>query len=728
MDSRWQGALALAAASMLHVHAIGAGGPYSQVGSFEAPGGLLDVLPDGRAIVLSGTMLMVQDSVSSSSFLEIGSIDPSLLGEFGASFARVSGDGGLLAVGDGAFGPGSMVHVFNLATDRGAMAPMVSVEAGNFEAAWDGATLYVSGGDFADSFVTRIDIAGETATATRVVEGIGGASGGVTVRDGVLYTANGFDYDTGGGSVTGEVRAFDLLTLGGAPLDFEAEGVTITTALSGGSLGFTGRGDMLIGGGDFLNPEQSGFIAIGRAGDVEAALGGGGPIPQDALLRLSPEGDQFYSTLFNPATSEVWVWSGGTVFRYAIPAPGALALVGAAGLGAIRRRRRVVVVLGAVSATAGASDFATAVLDYTPAPGQFINAQGAEGIWFNDPAKALGAPVGGGTRAANNAKVVTLGGFGGSITLAFDRTVLDDPCNPMGLDAIVHGNAVWVGEDPTRRWAEPAVIEVSRDLNGNGVADDRWWVIRGSSLDALPAVAWRTQGWDGSAGTTTPPSITAWYPSAPHFPGWPGMYETGAFELPAQFNPSVIVNPGGADATAEAHWGYGDMSPTMLLGDMTGALGDAGENLLSDPEDLPGIDPALFYTVPDDPMEVGVTPGSGGGDAFDIASAVDPETGAPAGLDGFDFIRISTGVDVVGALGEKSSEIGGIARVRSLRPIPGDADGDGAVTFADLNVVLSQFNMSGPTEDLAGDLDCSGTVGFGDLNEVLSHWGEGAAP
>ncbi len=49
---------------------------------------------------------------------------------------------------------------------------------------------------------------------------------------------------------------------------------------------------------------------------------------------------------------------------------------------------------------------------------------------------------------------------------------------------------------------------------------------------------------------------------------------------------------------------------------------------------------------------------------------------------------------------------------------PGDADGDGQVTFADLNIVLGQFNSAGP--GLAGDLNGDGQVNFADLNLVLS--------
>lgn len=187
--------------------------------------------------------------------------------------------------------------------------------------------------------------------------------------------------------------------------------------------------------------------------------------------------------------------------------------------------------------------FATRVIEYRPAPGQYINLPGPEGFQFNDPTKALGPPQGGGTLAAGNAKSVTLGGFGGSITLGFDETVRDRACNPLGLDAIVYGNAVWVNGNPRRRWAEAGVIEISRDVNGNGLVDDPWYVIRGPSLAQTPAQSWRLAWWDNNAGTPTPPANLNWYPGPPAFPGWPASYSTGSFELPPVYAGLILENP-----------------------------------------------------------------------------------------------------------------------------------------------------------------------------------------
>lgn len=53
---------------------------------------------------------------------------------------------------------------------------------------------------------------------------------------------------------------------------------------------------------------------------------------------------------------------------------------------------------------------------------------------------------------------------------------------------------------------------------------------------------------------------------------------------------------------------------------------------------------------------------------------------------------------------------------------PGDVNGDGAVDFLDLNIVLSAFNTSGDV--VPGDIDLDGEVDFADLNLVLNSFNE----
>jgi hypothetical protein len=358
------------------------------------------------------------------------------------------------------------------------------------------------------------------------------------------------------------------------------------------------------------------------------------------------------------------------------------------------------------------SPFAARVVEFAPAPGQFVN-----NSFYNDPARALGAPVGGGTVQPNNGKLVSLGGFGGTITLAFDHPVRDDAANPFGLDCIIFGNATWVGGLPTRRWAEAGVIEISKDVNGNGVADDPWYLIPGSHITS-PAAQWSTQTWDDNiADATFPPGDAAWIP-----PGRSGVWTTAVYRLPsAVFDMSVLVHPAGDSAIDEIVWGYADVSPMMVLGDLD------GDNVVDDPSVLAEV----FYTRPDDPLRVGVTIGSSGGDAFDIAWAIDAATGTPANLDGFDFIRITNGSNVVlPLLGEKSPEIGGAADVAAGRL--GDAENDGGIGWSDYEYLagcLHGPNVAAPTCPCrVMDFDQDHDVDLSDTAALQLVFGSGATP
>ncbi|MBN1345781.1 MAG: hypothetical protein JXQ73_24025 [Phycisphaerae bacterium] len=369
------------------------------------------------------------------------------------------------------------------------------------------------------------------------------------------------------------------------------------------------------------------------------------------------------------------------------------------------------VVMLAAAAPVEGGNFASAVVDtgfcdntpdYWPAMGQFVN-----NPQFNDPNQAVGAPVGGGAYAPDNSKVVSLGGFGGRIILAFDHDVEDNPANPLGLDAIVFGNAIWVSHDPNAHWTEPAIIEIMPELNGNDVPGDdpneRWYLIPGSSLDPN---SFNTALWDPN-GSYNP---LMQYPSEAFFPNRPDSYTTEGYEVPMAYRTlagiaAVLVNPNIEDDDPnnddeEGFWGYAEYSPTGKRGDRNG---DGDVSGYGDDANMPA---GLFYTIPDNPFKVGWTRGAGGGDAFDIRWAVDPCNGwQPAGLAQFRYVRLTNAVNVEhGFLGEASPEIGGVSDVRPL----GDLDGDQDVDDEDYAVFLNAWDTE-PCEpnawNSAADID-----------------------
>ncbi|UCE59526.1 MAG: hypothetical protein JSU63_19045 [Phycisphaerales bacterium] len=325
----------------------------------------------------------------------------------------------------------------------------------------------------------------------------------------------------------------------------------------------------------------------------------------------------------------------------------------------------VLLVVGAAASSSVAdSPFATSVVEFAPAPGQHVNL-----ATFSDPDKALGPPVGWGTFDGAQTSVVSLGGFGGSITLAFDHVVEDDALNPFGMDAIAFGNAFWASADAERHWAECATIEIALDADHSGriEAYEGWFLIPGSHITD-PIAQFTSRVWDDDPATEDiPPDDLSWVP-----PGRSGTWTTRAWELPPELFAYEIIDNPSTQPDIEGIYGYAEYTPTLILGDWN------ADNVVDDPL----VTPEEFYTAPDDPLTVGITPGSGGGDAFDIAWAVHPITKTPAGLPGFDFIRIRNPIDVVLPLWEEKSP--DIDAVADVTPDPfGDCDNDGDIDLAD---------------------------------------------
>ena len=114
------------------------------------------------------------------------------------------------------------------------------------------------------------------------------------------------------------------------------------------------------------------------------------------------------------------------------------------------------------------SPYIDKVLDYSPAPGQFVNEMPkyAEGDTREDMNQKAFDAIG-----KNNLGLITLGGFGGYVVLGFDHTIQ----NVVGKqDFRILGNAF----DGS---SEPGIVMVSVDANKNGLADDEWYEIAGSA-------------------------------------------------------------------------------------------------------------------------------------------------------------------------------------------------------------------------------------------------------
>ena len=277
-------------------------------GSFTIAGA---ALPDGRLLALTGDTVFVESAIGSGVFAPgatfgLGS-DP--------SYIAVSPDGLAIAVGTGpavvVFATSDLAPFGDPPTDVSATALVFGVP--NYDGVWlDDARLVMS--DFGS--VVELDVTSDPMSpgVRTLIANIDGASGGVSVdASGNLYTGNGFAFDPNG-TKTGDIKAFAPALYENGPVDFVNEGVLIGTVLSAVSLRFDAEGNLFVGGGDFFDSGEFGYLGVIHADAIAAALGGAGPLDINnpaQLRRLTPLADPaaFYGAFSNPATGEVVVTS-----------------------------------------------------------------------------------------------------------------------------------------------------------------------------------------------------------------------------------------------------------------------------------------------------------------------------------------------------------------------------------------------------------------------------------
>lgn len=117
--------------------------------------------------------------------------------------------------------------------------------------------------------------------------------------------------------------------------------------------------------------------------------------------------------------------------------------------------------------TAASSGVFSHVLEYMPAPGQFIGDLKTGGFTGEELTMEAANAYAEARLRANN--WVSLGAFGGYIVVTFDHSIE----NIAGADIAITGNSF----DGS---SEPGVVWVMQDENGNGLADDTWYELAGS--------------------------------------------------------------------------------------------------------------------------------------------------------------------------------------------------------------------------------------------------------
>src|SRR5690606_5037921 len=184
---------------------------------------------------------------------------------------------------------------------------------------------------------------------------------------------------------------------------------------------------------------------------------------------------------------------------------------------------------------------------------------------------------------------------------------------------MIYGNAM-------ANFAEPGVVYVMQDENGNGEPDDIWYELAGSEFGKDGVIR------DYSVTYTRPEPATADIPWKDN-QGNEGVVETNTFHRQPYYPEWIAEN----EYT------------------LTGVLLPSGNIDMSNPR-----------YITSNPFEFGYADNMKGGDKNDIVNAVDAERNK-INLPGIDFIKIQTGIQAnMGWLGELSTEVLGVADLNLL--------------------------------------------------------------
>ena len=257
--------------------------------------------------------------------------------------------------------------------------------------------------------------------------------------------------------------------------------------------------------------------------------------------------------------------------------------------------------------TSASSKWISEIVEYRPAPGQFINTS------LGDPEAARGLVGAKGE--------LSLGGYGGYVIFKFDHTVI----NKQGYDFVIHGNAFSTS-------SEAGIVMVAADVNRNGIADpDEWYELRGSehgkqetvsnySVTYTKPVQTLTAmdiAWEDSDGVTGLIEANEYYDQC-YYPLFPADNQT--FTFSGTRLPDNGTENNGMYVLKAFGWGYADNYDSEY------------PNAVNDDNDTKNSN------------------------KFDIDNAI---TGG-AKLEGIDFIKVYTAINQQnGWIGETSAEICG---------------------------------------------------------------------
>ncbi len=254
------------------------------------------------------------------------------------------------------------------------------------------------------------------------------------------------------------------------------------------------------------------------------------------------------------------------------------------------------------------SAFANKVWEYVPAPGQFINTVTSAYKDGYNTQQVLDYA----TECIRNRSMLTLGSFGGYVVLGFSQQVRNIPGE---YDIKIYGNASYnmygTATGKPGGSAEPGIVLVSKDVNGNGLPDDPWYELAGSEYGKStetrgyeityyrPSPADGDVRWKDNQGNEGYLTRNLFHKQSSYYPLW--MDEQTTFRGTRLADNAVLENGQWVGYCYE--WGYADNHPNST--DLCKFKLEWAVNEQGQPVTLDGIDFVKIYCAVN--QQAGVT-------------------------------------------------------------------------------------------------------------------------
>ncbi len=312
-------------------------------------------------------------------------------------------------------------------------------------------------------------------------------------------------------------------------------------------------------------------------------------------------------------------------------------------------KKQILLLILLISINTVQAQYITEILEYKPAPGQFIN----------DP--AWGTPEAAESLIGSINGYLTLGAFGGYVIFKFANPVENHPDNPYGVDFSVFGNPLKSTIYNIVTWSEHGIVSVMKDENGNGLPDDTWYELAGSdyffsTTEKNYSVTYSNPGQDTAVDVP-----------------WVDNHGNSGFIFANTYHKQTYypLNESFPDIDPEEYTLSGtkledevDRSDPNYIMSFKKAFGYA-DNQIRNTE-------TADYSIPDNPYTLNME--NSGGDAFDISWAVD-ENGNYVDLDQIHFVKVHNAILAdAGWLGEISTEVTGAIDIAPNASVTGVQD------------------------------------------------------